>query len=71
MFRLMFKKCVSNLKLPRFIKIIAIFIWFFNAFFNMFYTYVCASASYPFILFGISLFWENKIEKEKYGWKQK
>ena len=71
MFRLMFKKCVSNLKLPRFIKIIAILIWFFNAFFNMFYTYVCASASYPFILFGISLFWENKIEKEKYGWKQK
>lgn len=63
MFKLMFKKCMLYFSFPRWIKFIAVFIWLFNAFFNMFYTYVCASASYPIILFGFSLFLENKVKK--------
>lgn len=71
MFKLMFEKCMLHFSFPKWIKIIAVFVWLFNAFFNMFYTYACASASYPFILFGFSLFWENKITREKYGWKKR
>lgn len=61
---LMFKKCIGQFKVPAWLKIVLLFIWAFNAFFNMFYTYVCAVASYPFLLFGVSIFFENRKNKE-------
>lgn len=60
MFNLLIKKFVSYFHLPRLAKYIAIFIWLFNAFFNMFYTYVCACASYPLILYAFSFYEDSK-----------
>ena len=65
MFKKMFTECVSQSMCPLWLKLTLIFIWMFNAFFNMFYTYSCACASYPFVLVGVSLFWEDRIKKEK------
>ena len=48
MFRMLFKKTFGNLKISKIAVIMLIAIWFFNAFFNMFYTYFCATLSYPF-----------------------
>jgi O-antigen ligase len=33
--------------------VISIFIWAFNAFFNMFYTYLCAELALPFMLLAL------------------
>lgn len=33
--------------------VISIFIWAFNAFFNMFYTYLCAELALPFMLIAL------------------
>lgn len=68
MFKKMFTACVSQYRFPFWMKLLLIFVWAFNAFFNMFYTYSCACASYPFVLFGVSLFWDNKMKKEEIGW---
>ena len=68
MFKNMFTACVSKYRLPFWMKLLLIFVWAFNAFFNMFYTYSCACASYPFVLFGVSLFWDDKMKKEEIGW---
>ena len=62
MFKKMFTVCVSKYRFPFWMKLLLVFVWAFNAFFNMFYTYSCACASYPFVLFGVSLFWDNKKE---------
>lgn len=59
----MFKTCTASLKLPWYINALLVFIWLFNAFFNMHYTYVCASASYPFILVAVSLTYKIKQER--------
>lgn len=48
MFRILFKKTFANLKVSKMAVIMLITIWAFNAFFNMFYTYFCATLSYPF-----------------------
>ena len=68
MFKKMFTACVSQYRFPFWMKLLLIFVWAFNAFFNMFYTYSCACASYPFVLFGVSLFWDDKMKKEEIGW---
>lgn len=59
----MFRTCTTSLKLPWYINALLVFIWLFNAFFNMFYTYVCASASYPFILIAVSMAYQVKQER--------
>lgn len=65
MFARMFGTCVKKLGIPKSLKFLMLFIWMFNAFFNMFYTYTCACASYPFILMAVSIFWEEKIHRSK------
>lgn len=62
-FAFMYKACIGGVKLPKWVHFILIFIWCFNAFFNMFYTYVCASASYPFLLLAISGAWGQRLHK--------
>ena len=48
MFRLLFKKTFKGNKISGIAMMMLIIIWAFNAFFNMFYTYFCATLSYPF-----------------------
>ncbi len=71
MYKLMYTNCMAQLNIPKWIRVLIVFMWAFNAFFNMFYTYSCACASYPFVLFGVSLFWEDRIVKENNGWNRK
>lgn len=59
-FRRMFHAYTYGRGIPKWLKFVVWLVWFFNAFMNMFYTYACAAASYPFILLGLSLFWEEK-----------
>ena len=42
-----------------FIKLVCVFIWFFNAFFNFFYCYFCAMLSYPILLLLVNHVDEN------------
>lgn len=51
--RLLFKKVLGVIQMPWIIRILVIFIWLFNAFFNMFYTYLCAAVAFPFLLCGL------------------
>lgn len=67
----MFQTCTSNLKLSNIFKFMVFFVWAFNAFFNMFYTYVCACASYPFVLIAIAIFCNVREKKEQKGWGKK
>mgnify|MGYP004522893567 CR=1 FL=1 len=60
----MYKECTKVRGLPKWVNFSLIVIWAFNAFFNMFYTYICAVASYPFIVLGIVSFFEKNIVKE-------
>lgn len=46
-----------------FILVLVCFLWFFNAFFNMFYVYMCACTSFPFLLFAIG--YEDNIESRE------
>lgn len=48
MFRMLFKKTFQEIKISKMAVMMLIAIWAFNAFFNMFYTYFCATLSYPF-----------------------
>lgn len=43
-----------------FIVLLACLLWLFNAFFNMFYVYMCACTSFPFLLFAIG--YEDNME---------
>lgn len=46
---------------PRKILVVsAITIWLFNAMFNMFYYYICAALSFPFLLFAIDWYSNEK-----------
>lgn len=63
MFEMLFKKTFANLKISKIAVIMLIAIWLFNAFFNMFYTYFCATLSYPFYCMII------KIDASKRGKK--
>lgn len=40
--------------------VLAVMVWLFNAMFNMFYYYICAALSFPFLLFAIDYFTEKK-----------
>lgn len=48
-----FKKILHDANVKIIVWGIAIFIWMFNAFFNMFYTYLCAELALPFMLLAI------------------
>lgn len=43
-----------NKKMSLMLRIAVVFIWFFNAFFNMYYVYTCAMLSYPVLLLAIN-----------------
>lgn len=60
----MFVRCTNHEGISLFLKLVIFFVWFFNANFNMFYTYTCASASYPFIAFGLVEFAKKKRAKQ-------
>lgn len=45
---------IINAKKDKLIFTLAILVWLFNAFFNMFYTYFCSMLSFPFLLFAIT-----------------
>ncbi len=58
----MFKgKC----KIPVLIVVTVVTIWLFNAYFNMFYTYFCACASYPFLLLAVNHYYTERAELDK------
>ena len=48
MFITLFKKTFNGIKISKMAMMMLVAIWAFNAFFNMFYTYFCATLSYPF-----------------------
>ena len=50
----LFKYCVNNgIKKEKAIVCLTVMIWFFNAFFNMFYTYFCSALSFPFLVISV------------------
>lgn len=53
-FFILFKVFLKKKNIPILISALTIFTWVFNAFFNMFYWYICAALSYPFLLAAIS-----------------
>ena len=63
-FKSLFSTFTKGRGLPKWLTVVMWVIWFFNAFMNMFYTYACATAAYPFMLLGVALFWEEKNKKE-------
>ena len=63
---LLVKVLLKNKKIPIFIIYMCIFIWIFNAFFNMFYWYICAALSYPFLLLATSYHYDEKEKKNYY-----
>lgn len=48
LFYFMIKNMLRNVRKPLILMICLIMLWAFNAFFNMFYTYFCATLSFPF-----------------------
>lgn len=48
MFITLFKKTFDGIRISKMAMMMLVAIWAFNAFFNMFYTYFCATLSYPF-----------------------
>ncbi len=50
----------KSLKKSKILLVIVIFVWLFNAFFNMFYTYFSAVAAYPFIVYGTACIADDK-----------
>lgn len=38
---------------------LSVFVWLINAMFNMFYYYICAALSFPFLLFAVSFYTEK------------
>lgn len=60
------KTLLHKVKIPILIKILVLFVWGFNAFFNMFYTYICAALAFPILLITVayeySSMQENKTE---------
>lgn len=53
-FRKFSKKALEKNKIKRIQKYSFYFIWFFNAFFNMVYTYTIATLAIPFIMYAIT-----------------
>lgn len=62
-FYALFKAFFKGKKVPVAIYAICIFVWAFNAMFNMFYWYTCAAFSFPFMLVAISYFYSQQERK--------
>lgn len=62
--RKMFKCCLQK-SLPKLMRAALVFIWFFNAFFNMYYTYMCAMLSLPILLIACEHGYANKANAEE------
>lgn len=62
--KMLIQKTLKGKVKSRFIIIVLIILWAFNAFFNMFYTYLCALLSYPYF---ILLLRYNILENVKNG----
>ena len=61
-FSVIFKITIRKVKLPIIINLLVVFIWLFNAFFNMFYTYIYAAIPYPILLCGV--YYEYRSSKK-------
>lgn len=58
----------KSYNVPPILTFFVIMCWFFNAFFNMYYTYFCSLLSYPFILIAVNYFYCNlKTERDQYS----
>ncbi|MBE5962333.1 MAG: O-antigen ligase family protein [Lachnospiraceae bacterium] len=69
-FKKMYDVCKKNSKIKGVLNWGIIFIWLFNAMFNMFYTYFCSVAAYPFLVIGVSEFIKSReMIKEKQNCK--
>lgn len=51
--------------MPKTLKLVLVFIWFFNAFFNMYYVYICAMVSLPVLLLASELGCEARRQKNQ------
>ena len=60
MFKYLIKCMVGDNKRLKMITLILVLMWIFNAFFNMFYTYFCATLSFPIFLLCIKYDLENR-----------
>ena len=58
----LFKRLFAH-KIPRAIKFLIVFIWFFNAMFNMVYTYMAAVISLYFMVMAIDHYYTTREEK--------
>lgn len=52
----LFRTEKGQVKMPKFMSMILVFAWFFNAFFNMHYVYFCAMLCYPILVLGIKYY---------------
>lgn len=59
------RKILNEYKVNKIIKYGYYFIWFFNAMFNMVYTYMCSVLSLPFILYSMCYLDFKEISEEK------
>ena len=57
----LFKNGKIDSQIPWIISISIFFAWFFNAFFNMHYTYFCAMLPFPFLVFAIKYCFSNEV----------
>ena len=60
MFKYLIKSMIGDTKNIKKIMGILLLMWIFNAFFNMFYTYFCATLSFPIFLLCIKYDFENR-----------
>ena len=65
--RLLFKTAGRRVKMPIIISFCMVFVWLFNAFFNMHYVYFCAMLCYPILVMVVKYYFAeiNPIEAEK------
>lgn len=65
--KMLIQKTLKGKVKSRFIIIVLIILWAFNAFFNMFYTYFCAVLSFPYFILLLKYDSQKNIEK----WRKK
>lgn len=60
----LFKRAYGYIRVSTMVKICAFAVWFFNAFLNMHYVYVCSMLSFPFLLLALRCYFkENRVNK--------
>lgn len=64
-FKTMFQKTFRGIKVSKIAVVMLITIWAFNAFFNMFYTYFCATLSYPFYCMIIKIDAIKRVQRKQ------